>query len=112
MASGESSQQTPQADEVREASPQADRTILDNLSPFQAQRNLEAALQHYRAANERESGRPAMTASALLTGELLPATSSTGEFSLFTPYCLPARPPTASLSRLARSRSSHSPCGG
>ena len=85
MASGDSSQQTPQADEVREASPQADRTFLDDLSPSQAQRVLEAALQHYRAADEREPGRPAVTASALLTGGLLPATSSTGEFPLFPP---------------------------
>ena len=54
----------PPADEVREASPQAERTILDNLSPSQSQRVLEATLQHNRMADEREPGRPALTASA------------------------------------------------
>ena len=40
--------------------------ILDDLLPAQAQRILEAALQHYHLADEREPSRPAVTASALL----------------------------------------------
>ena len=95
MASGDSFQPTLPADEVR------DRTILDDLSPSQAQRVLEAALQHYRMVDEREPGRPAVTASALLNGGLLPAASPNGKSpshparSLAHPhartYCLSAR---------------------
>ena len=114
MASGDSSQPTLPADEVREASPQAARTILDDLSPSQAQHVLEAALQHYRMADEREPGRPAVTASALLNGGLLPAVTLTvsHHHTPLGPWLARAPAPTASVPVRSLARSCHPPGGG
>ena len=54
---------------------------LDDLSPAQAQRVLEAALQHYRAADMTPASGTGstVTTASLLNGGLLTTTASSGE---------------------------------
>lgn len=105
MASGDSSLPPNSSGSTSgEAPPDPQAPILpnlDDLSHSQAQRILEAALQHYRAAEmtPAASGGTTVTAAALLNGGLVASTASSGkrgELGDWVPSgpgatCMPAR---------------------